>query len=412
MPTLNPKQNEYIRNANRRWNFKIGAVRSGKSFVDIAYVILSRLRAVKDKPGLNVFLGVSKETIESNVLQPMREIYTEAVVGTINSRNIAIIAGVPVYCLGAEKVSQVSKLQGKSIKYCYGDEVARWNKDVFAMLQSRLDKAYSCFDGSCNPEYPSHWLKKFIDQPDIDAYIQKYTIYDNPALPPDFVANLEKEYKDTVFYDRYILGLWTAAEGIIYRAFADNAEPFIVSSVPALRLIVIGLDYGAGSSKTSIKAVGFTAGYQDVYVLAEKDMGGIYDPETLYKKFHEFYDIVVSRFGAVAHVFGDWGGLGNTLNKGLYIYCKRNGITAKVENCEKGVILERIELTQILMQRGRLHIMRDCINMATAFREALWSDKQPDTRLDDGTTDVDSLDAFEYAIYPFAERLLKAVKNG
>ena len=116
MPKFSPKQNEYIRNANHRWNMKIGAVRSGKSFVDITFMIPYRLRTLKDKPGLNVILGVSKETIERDVLQPMREIYTDAIVGTINQRNIAIVCGVPVYCLGAEKVSQVSKIQGSSIK--------------------------------------------------------------------------------------------------------------------------------------------------------------------------------------------------------------------------------------------------------------------------------------------------------
>ena len=124
MPRLNPKQNEYIRNANRRWNLKIGAVRSGKTFGDIVYIIPARLRAVKDMQGLNVIIGVSEATIERNVLQPMRELYTSEIVGNINSKNIAIVCGVPVYCLGAEKASQVSKIQGSSIKYCYGDEIA------------------------------------------------------------------------------------------------------------------------------------------------------------------------------------------------------------------------------------------------------------------------------------------------
>ena len=118
MLRLSEKQNEYILKSNARWNLKIGAVRSGKSFVDIAYMILSRLRAVKDEPGINLILGVSRETIERNVLEPMREIYTNAIVGTINARNVAYIAGVPVYCLGAEKVSQVAKIQGESVKYC------------------------------------------------------------------------------------------------------------------------------------------------------------------------------------------------------------------------------------------------------------------------------------------------------
>lgn len=165
---------------------------------------------------MNVILGVSKETIETNVLQPMREIYTASVVGTINSRNVAMVCGVPVYCLGAEKSSQVSKLQGKSIKYCYGDEIAKWSKNVFDMLKSRLDKPYSKFDGSCNPESPGHWLKQFIDNEELDIYLQKYTIFDNPALDPEFVENLCKEYEGTVFYQRYILGEWALAEGLIY----------------------------------------------------------------------------------------------------------------------------------------------------------------------------------------------------
>ena len=207
---------EYIAKANHRYNFKIGAVRSGKSYVDIAQVIPMRLMDVKGKDGLNVILGVSKESIERNVLAPMREALVGAYISPINSRNIANIFGERVYCIGAEKANQVNQLQGMSIKYCYGDEIAKWNEDVFHMLQSRLDKPYSKFDGACNPEYPEHWLKKFIDRNDIDKYVQKYTIFDNPFLSKEFVENLCKEYAGTVFYDRYIKGLWALAEGLIY----------------------------------------------------------------------------------------------------------------------------------------------------------------------------------------------------
>jgi hypothetical protein len=45
------KQYEYIVNCNRRYNFKVGAVRSGKSYVDIAYTILSRIQKRKGKSG-------------------------------------------------------------------------------------------------------------------------------------------------------------------------------------------------------------------------------------------------------------------------------------------------------------------------------------------------------------------------
>ena len=93
---LSRKQNEYIVNATHRWNIKSGAVRSGKSYVDTAFVIPFRIRGRDGKPGLNVILGVSKESIERNVLQPMREIYTDKLIGTINNRNIARICGEDV----------------------------------------------------------------------------------------------------------------------------------------------------------------------------------------------------------------------------------------------------------------------------------------------------------------------------
>ena len=167
---LSRKQNEYIVNATHRWNVKSGAVRSGKSYVDTAFVILFRIRERAGKPGLNVILGVSKESIERNVLQPMREIYTDKLIGTINNRNIARICGEDVYCLGAEKVSQVAKIQGSSIKYCYGDEVAKWNQEVFEMLKSRLDKEYSCFDGV---DYTDNRLYiAFLDKYAVDKFRQ------------------------------------------------------------------------------------------------------------------------------------------------------------------------------------------------------------------------------------------------
>ena len=244
------KQNEYIRDADARWNLKIGAVRSGKSFVDVACIIPTRIRERAGKSGLTVIMGVSKGTIERNVLQPMREIYTSELVGTINNENMATVFGEQVYCLGAEKMSQVAKILGSSIKYCYGDEIAKWNKDVFEVLKSRLDKEYSCFDGACNPESPNHWLKEFIDDPDLDAYIQKYQIFDNVFLPKSYVDNLCKEYAGTVYYDRYILGEWALAEGLIYPMYKDACVEELPDA-PATDLCV-SIDYGTMNAFAAI----------------------------------------------------------------------------------------------------------------------------------------------------------------
>lgn len=213
------KQQEFFNCASHRWNLKVGATRSGKTYADY-FVIPKRIRARMGLPGLCFILGVSRATIERNVLEPMRQIWGEALVGTIKSDNTCYLFGEVVYCLGCEKVSQVAKIRGSSIKYCYGDEVAEWSAEVFELLKSRLDKPYSVFDGSLNPGSPTHWLKGFLDS-GADIYAQQYTIFDNPFLPDEVVRNICLEYEGTVYYDRYVLGKWALAEGLIYPMYKD-----------------------------------------------------------------------------------------------------------------------------------------------------------------------------------------------
>ena len=218
-------QKEYFKNANHRWNVKCGATRSGKTYMDY-FLIPMRLRAVSGKDGLNVILGNTKSTLQRNIIEPLQSIWGTKLVGDIKADNTVDMFGENVHCLGAEKISQVDKLRGSSIKYCYGDEVVTWHEDVFNMLKSRLDKSYSIFDGTCNPEGPNHWFKGFIDSENIDIYRQDYKIDDNPFLPKVVKDSLKREYAGTVYYDRYILGKWVLAEGRVYPFFNESEHCF------------------------------------------------------------------------------------------------------------------------------------------------------------------------------------------
>ena len=166
----------------KTWNIKIGATRSGKTYGDY-FLLPKRLLDVRGKSGLRVLLGNTKGTLERNIIEPMQEIWGPQLVTPIGSDNTARMFGEKVYCLGADSKSHVDRLRGASIAYCYGDEVVTWEEEVFAMLQSRLDKEYSIFDGACNPEGPQHWFKKLLDKAGADWYVQHYTIDDNPFLP-------------------------------------------------------------------------------------------------------------------------------------------------------------------------------------------------------------------------------------
>lgn len=414
---ISDKQKEFIREAHHRYNLKVGARRCGKTYLDNLYTIPKRILERKGKDGLNVILGVSKGTIERNVLQPLRQIYGNELVSTINSQNIAILFGEEVYCLGAEKVNQVSKIQGTSIKYCYGDEVAKWSQEVFIMVQASLDKPYSCFDGALNPENQSHWLKRdFLDQVEekgLDVYVQHYTIFDNPFLSKEFVDNLCKEYEGTVYYNRLILGQWCNAEGIIYRQFADNPNLFIKDKAvdsegnPINFLIVsIGIDYGANTSTTRFICNGLTPFFKQSWALKERKIEGVYTPEKLYEEFVKFYYDIINEYGKVTHCYADYGALGQVLTFGLNRHLQQHNIPLKVQDCLKGRIVDRIQLDCHLFGTGRKFILKECKDLVEAYKQALWDDKHEDERLDDGTTDIDSLDASEYSIYPFYDKLM------
>ena len=439
---LSKKQNEYIMSATHRWNIKSGAVRSGKSFVDTAYIVPKRIRDRAGLPGLNVIMGVSKESIERNVLQPMREIYTSDLIGNINNRNVARVCGEDVYCLGAEKVSQVAKIQGASIKYCYGDEIAKWNKEVFQMLKSRLDKPYSCFDGACNPEHPTHWLKEFIDNVELDIYLQKYTIFDNPFLDPEFVKQLCKEYEGTIYYDRLILGLWKRADGSIYKRFADNPEAFKCEIVDEfsqeseykqfrkedITSIEIGLDFGGNQSGHSFVARGYTDNYRDVIalksrrVMAKDEEEGI-DSNRLNKLFCEFVQEVIDDYSVcvksgdyvqycnVESVF--WDNAETVLGNSIRNAVEKEFPWIAVKPAKKRPINDRIRCTVKLMGAGRFFITSDCESLQTALSDAVWDKevKDKDERLDDGSTDIDSLDAFEYTIERDMKYLIEEVED-
>lgn len=357
------KQREYFDSANKRWNFKTGATRSGKTYADF-YVIPKRIRARIGKPGLVVILGVTKSTIERNILEPMRNIWGPELVGEINSKNICYLFGEYCYCLGAEKVSQVSKLRGSSIKYVYGDEVADWNEEVFEMLKSRLDKPYSCFDGALNPQGPNHWLKAFLDNEDFDKYVQKYTIFDNPFLDPNFVENLCREYEGSVYYKRYILGEWALAEGLVYPMFKRDKNIFTgeVEFDPRKRYFV-SIDYGT----VNAFAVGiFEMSGKKSRMIKEVHYDGRKQPRT---DNEGYYKLMCDAIGdlRIEKILVDPSAAGfiQTIVKyGQYI----------VEGANNDVLNGIQEVTKYL-NYGLLQIHDSCTETIKEFQQYAWDDK-------------------------------------
>ena len=400
---FSPMQQEFWRAAlqgHHRWNVKTGATRSGKTYQDY-FLIPQRLMNAQGKKGLNVILGNTRETIRRNIIIPMQNLYGADRVSNLHADNSVTMFGEQVFCLGCENANRVDRLRGSSIKYCYGDEITTWHPDVFDMLKSRLDQPYSVFDGTCNPEGPNHWFHQFLES-GADIFQQAYTIDDNPFLAPSFVVALKQEYAGTIYYNRYILGQWVAAEGVVYKLFADDPERFIVDKIPErygtaipVRHVVIGVDFGGGTSAHAFCCLGFQDG-GDIIVLDEYREKQALDPAKLENDFVDFARRCRKRW-IISDVWCD--SAEQTLINGLRVAAAKAHLPLNIGNAQKRQINDRIRAMCILMGTGRFHIMRNCRETIDALRTAVWSGKDPtqDIRLDDGSTNIDSLDALEYA---------------
>lgn len=397
---LTEKQIEYLRNCNHRWNVKTGATGSGKSFLDFTVTIPKRINACRGE-GLIVLMGNTRGTLERNILEPMRQ-WWPGNVGIIRGDNTVDLFGKKAYALGADNKKHVARIQGATFEYAYGDEVTTWSEDVFQMLKSRLRCEHSHFDGTCNPDNPNHWFKAFLDS-DADIYQQSYTI-DDGVLPANVVKSLKSEYSGTVFYRRYILGEWARAEGAIYPAFADNPHRYETTreELPGFRYITVGVDFGGNKSAYAFVATGITHDWTPMALRSLRIPAKGVSVEQMITRFTMFCESVESDYRPIDYVYAD---------------CAEQAIINSMDaqtkwrilGSVKGEIIDRIRAMDQLLSSDRFkYVSGQCDSLVKALCDAVWDDKKlEDVRLDDGTSDIDTLDAWEYSFSAFLRQIVR-----
>ena len=400
---ISKKQAEYIREANHRWNGKIGATQCGKTYIDTLYIIPNRILERKGQKGLVFIVGVSKETIKRNVIEPLQELFPNQV-GEIGSNNVCKMFGEKVYCLGADNIGRVGKFRGARVKYLYIDEIVDINKEVFELLKSRLSFEYSLCDFAGNPQSMNHWAKDFIES-DIDIYCQTYTIFDNPFLPKTYVDNLCKEYEGTVYYNRYILGQWCNAEGLIYTRFANDPNKYKWTKrkddgdydLPS-GMTIIGIDYGGTKSGQAFVCTRISSDYKQIIVLGSERHTGDIDPDDLEELEVQFAKKMMYKYNCdIDLILPDNEEV--VLIRGLKRATQELGWNTLVRGCDKEPINDRINCGRTMLSYDILfYIKEECKIFVDALSSALWDDNaKEDTRLDDFTTDIDTIDAWEYS---------------
>lgn len=312
------------------------------------------------------------------------------------------------YVFGGKDERSQDLIQGITLAGVFFDEVALMPESFVNQATGRCSVDGSKFWFNCNPGSPAHWFKTgWIDKrADKRLLYLHFTMDDNLSLSEAVKGRYRGMYTG-VFFKRYILGEWKSADGVIYRQFADEPERFILDEVPADIIIgTMGLDFGGNGSAHAGCLVGITRGYCSIVILDEYYRKEVIDPGTLTGDVCGF----VQRSQAQVRAASIWcDSAETTLIKGIRTEVFARHIPVEVRNARKGEIIDRIRLCDMLMSQGRFFILRRCKHTIAALSEAVWDSKSPtrDRRLDDGSTNIDSLDALEYALEPHANRLIE-----
>ena len=407
---FNEKQKNFISDVKReklaRINILEGSVRSGKTYISLVGWLMLVSMYPKDSNFLMV--GKTMTSLKRNCL-----VLLESLVGKKHftfsvPKKEATLFGRKIYLEGVNDARAEQKIRGMTLQASYCDEITLFTEDFFSMLLSRLSMPNAKLLGTTNPDTPTHWLmKKYISRKEeLNLKIWKFLLDDNDTIPQEIREDMKREYTG-VFYDRFILGKWVQAEGLIYSKFANNTKDYIIDHFPIheLQSVHIGIDYGASKSKTAFVAVGFTQGYKQMIVLNEKTSLGVNTPEQMYEQFLQFYNEVKEEYGYVYRSYADWGGLGQVITRGLQTYCTQKGTPIRIFDCSKYRIIERINIVSRLMGADKFKIMSRCKETIESLSSAVWEEGKDDVRLDNGTVNIDVLDAMEYAFSNYMQIL-------
>lgn len=261
-----------------------------------------------------------------------------------------------------------------------------------------------------NPCNPSHNIyTQYIDRNKIDFVggynYEHFTLHDNLSITPQRMLEIESQYdKNSVWYRRDILGERCVAEGLVYQQFADNVGKYYTETLPNdFMLYNIGVDFGGNGSATTFVFTGFTKRFEMVVPILSERHEEELNPEKLNNLFTNFVHLCYTIANKPINVYCD--SAEQILIRGLRNASLRDHLPVQIHNARKMPILERIRLVNKLIAQERFLVYKKAETVKKALYEALWDKKKEDTRLDDGTTWIDDLDALEYSIEPYYREL-------
>lgn len=262
---------------------------------------------------------------------------------------------------GGKDESSFMLIQGRTLAGVLLDEVALMPESFVnqALARCSVDGAKLWF--SCNPDNPMHWFYNewILGREDHNALYLHFSMKDNPSLSEQTLARYESMYSG-VFYQRYILGLWVAAEGLVYPMF-DETRNIVHGNPDGPGLYYISIDYGTMNPT----AMGLWRLHHGEAVMVKEYY---YDGRAMkrQKTDEEYYQDLVefSENKKIERVIVDPSAA--SFKESIH----RHGKFA-VWDADNSV-LDGIRLTATLLQTGRLKFHESCDNTFKEFQSYMW----------------------------------------
>lgn len=239
---ISAKQKEYLLSPPARVNLLEGSVRSGKTWISL--VMWALFVASMPKNAEFLMVGKTLTTLKRNCLNLLQELEPTFTFST--NGKTATLYGRSVWLEGADNETSENKIRGMTLAGAYMDELTLIPRGFYYMALSRLSYPGAKLFATTNPDAPTNYVYTDIIQNDaINKTVTKFLIRDNEFLEPEYVEELEHEYEAVPnAYQRYILGEWVLAEGLIY-SFKDEytvGDDDVDFSVPGE--YYVSIDYG------------------------------------------------------------------------------------------------------------------------------------------------------------------------
>ena len=323
------------------------------------------------------------------------------------------------YTFGGKDESSQDLIQGMTLAGVFFDEVALMPQSFVTQAEARCSVEGAKFWYNCNPKGPTHYFyKEYIEK---EAYNVKNLLYLHFTMDDNLTLSekVKEKYKRMfagVFYQRNILGLWVTAEGKIYKSFGkDNIIDvnawyersngrYIHKLRQQIGAVTIGVDFGGSGSSTAFTAMAYTRDFYYAVLVKEKRIKEEITPEQLNQMFVDFVKEVQTEYPTCRVAYCD--SAEQVLIRGLKMACIKAKLAIDIKNAKKGPIIDRIRFGTAMFSQQRYFIISNCFESIEAYENAVWDDKKDDTRLDDGSTNIDNLDSAEYSQEKYIKRMI------